>query len=426
MKRYYPFVKPNYNTKGGLTPIYIRYDYDRKQRVLIPIKHSILYEHWDFKRKWVKKACPNYEVIDKELNALTAKLSNILTYAQENEIEPTKDYVIFELSKKKEYSSVKKKIDIFLQLEQYIKEKDEKVVPDVIKDYKALRKHLNGFKTYSSQPIAFKHLNSTFYDEFIKYLRHQAIQRNGTVGLMDNSIGKQIKTLKAFVRDRSNKKIIPPIDMTAFKVLHEDVNHITLTEEELAIIYEYDLSHNTKLEQIKDLLIFGCFTGLRYSDLSNLTEANINTHDAIILITQKKVHQSVTIPFLDYVPDILKKYNNNLPKVPLDEFNVGVKEIGRLCGITQMHQIVHKRGLELESKNYNKHQLIASHTCRRSFCTNMFLSGVPAEILMKISGHKTVAAFMRYIKIDNKQAANQLRELRELRELKKNKSKQTV
>lgn len=59
-----------------------------------------------------------------------------------------------------------------------------------------------------------------------------------------------------------------------------------------------------------------------------------------------------------------------------------------------------------------KYELISSHTCRRSFCTNMYLAGFPAEELMKISGHKSTTAFLTYIKVDNLQAAMCLKELR--------------
>jgi hypothetical protein len=57
-------------------------------------------------------------------------------------------------------------------------------------------------------------------------------------------------------------------------------------------------------------------------------------------------------------------------------------------------------------------QKIIKNKSGRSFCTNMYLSGFPAEGLMRISGHKSPAAFMRYIKVDNQQAARRLKELR--------------
>jgi len=61
---------------------------------------------------------------------------------------------------------------------------------------------------------------------------------------------------------------------------------------------------------------------------------------------------------------------------------------------------------------FDKWEIISSHTCRRSFCTNMYLSGFPAKELKRITGHKSPAAFMRYIKVDNQQAVNRLKQLR--------------
>jgi hypothetical protein len=59
-----------------------------------------------------------------------------------------------------------------------------------------------------------------------------------------------------------------------------------------------------------------------------------------------------------------------------------------------------------------KWEMIFSHTCRLPFCSNTYLSGFPAEELIRISGHKNPAVFMRYIKVDNMQAANRLKALR--------------
>jgi integrase len=112
------------------------------------------------------------------------------------------------------------------------------------------------------------------------------------------------------------------------------------------------------------------------------------------------------------VPNILKKYNYDLPKVSSYKFNERVKELGEKIKLNQKIEIVRKKGNARVTDIRKKYELMSSHTCRRSFCTNMYLSGFPAEELMKISGHKSPAAFMRYIKIDNQQAANRLKALR--------------
>lgn len=377
---------------------------------MAPVDEGV--KHWDYKRKWVKKSCPNYEEIDQILVELTGRLGNILTHAIQNQIEPTIDFVLLELAKKKEYDVKSKRVDLFAQLDKYTEEKKLRVSNDVIKDYKSLKKHLNGFKDHSSQVISFSNLNSTFYNEFVDYLCYKAVQRDGTIGLKNNTVGKQIKNLKAFVRDRVEKKIVPYVELKPFKRIAEEVDHIYLTEPELRKIYELDLTSDKLLEEIRDLFIVGCYTGLRYSDLSSITPANIDMNMEVIQLTQRKVHKPVTIPLIDYVPGLIQKYNMNLPKIHLNDFNREIKNIGALAGLFQPHVIVRKKGKDQVKEEFKKHELISSHTCRRSFCTNMYLAGFPAEELMKISGHKSTDAFLTYIKVNNLQAALRLKQLR--------------
>ncbi|SPU30906.1 integrase [Bacteroides thetaiotaomicron] len=97
-------------------------------------------------------------------------------------------------------------------------------------------------------------------------------------------------------------------------MLEEETDAIYLNEKELAAIYELDLSDDKQLEEIRDVFITGCFTGLRYSDLSTLSPEHIDLDNENINLKQRKVHKAVVIPMIDYVPEILKKYNYDLPK----------------------------------------------------------------------------------------------------------------
>ena len=381
--KYIPYIKPKYVTQEGTTVLYVRYNYNRNKRTLISTGYNIKPEHWDAKRKWIKRACPHYEEIDACLIKITSKLGDILTYAKVNGIDPTVDFVLLELEKNREYDLRPNRVDMFDALERYIVEKAPSVSADQIKDYRTLRKHLTAFKEYSSQPVTFRNLNLTFYNEFMDYLFHKVVKPNGTVGLLTNSAGKIIRLLKGFVNYQIVKGIIPPIDLKNFKVVEEETDAIYLNEKELAAIYELDLSDE-------------------HIDLDN---ENIN-------LKQRKVHKAVVIPMIDYVPEILKKYNYDLPKIPRYMFNERVKELGRKIKLSQKIEVVRRKGKEREKRIYEKWEMISSHTCRRSFCTNMYLSGFPAAELMRISGHKSPSAFMRYIKVDNQQAAKRLKELR--------------
>jgi len=128
MKRFHAYVDPKYDTKNGEAPIYIKYYYDRTKRKFIPINYSVKIENWDFKKNWIKKSCSNYEAINETLIDLMARIGSILTYAKENEIDPTIDFVQLELAKKKEYDTKSKRTDLFAQLDKYIEEKKPRLL----------------------------------------------------------------------------------------------------------------------------------------------------------------------------------------------------------------------------------------------------------------------------------------------------------
>lgn len=413
MIKYFPYVKPGYVTHDGTTVLYVRYNYNRTKRTLISTGYSIKPKYWDAKRKWIKRSCPQYEDIDASLIQITSKLGRILTYARNNAIEPTIDFVQLELQKNRDYETEPDLADMFEALEQYMSDKAHLVSKDQLKDYRTLRKHLLAFKQYSSQPVSFRNLNLVFYHEFMDYLSYKAEKPNGTKGLLTNSAGKIIRLLKGFVNYEVSKGTIPSIDLKSFKVIEEETDAIYLSEKELAAICALDLSDDQQLMEVRDIFIVGCFTGLRYSDLSTLGPEHIDRNDGNIILKQRKVHKAVVIPMIDYVPEILKKYDYRLPRYSRYIFNERVKKLGKRAGLEQAVEIVRKKGNERERKVYKKWELIYSHTCRRSFCTNMYLAGFPAEELMHISGHKSISAFMRYIKIDNIEAAKRLKQLRE-------------
>ena len=410
--KYTPYIKPRYVTQEGTTVLYVRYNFDRAKRTLISTGYRIKPEHWDKKKKWIKRACPNFEEIDACLIKITSKLGEILTYAKMNGINPTVDFVLLELKKNREYELHTNRIDFLAALDRYINEKAPLVSTDQIKDYRTLRKHLIAFKEFSSQPLAFHNLNLIFYNEFMDYMFYKVVKPNGSVGLLTNSAGKMIRLLKGFVNYQIAKGVISFVDLKQFKVVEEEADTIYLSEKELSTIYDLDLSDDKQLEWIRDIFITGCFTGLRYSDLSTLSPEHIDLENENIILKQRKVHKAVVIPMIDYVPAILKKYDYNLPRIPRYIFNERVKELGQRANLKQKIEVVHRKGKEREKKVYEKWEMISSHTCRRSFCTNMYLSGFPAEELMRISGHKSPSAFMRYIKVDNIQAAKRLKELR--------------
>lgn len=169
----------------------------------------------------------------------------------------------------------------------------------------------------------------------MEYLPYKAVKPDGSIGLVTNSAGKVVRLLKGFVNYQIAKGVIPNIDLKNFKVVEEETDAIYLNEKELSAIYKLKLSDDKELEGIRDIFIVGCYTGLRYSDLSTLSSEHIDHINGNINIKQRKVHKAVVTPMIDYVPDILKKYNYELPKVTGYRFNERVKELGEKIKLNQ-------------------------------------------------------------------------------------------
>jgi integrase len=186
-----------------------------------------------------------------------------------------------------------------------------------------------------------------------------------------------------------------------------DTDAVYLTDKELLHLFNFDLSNNKRLEQVKDLFIFGCYVGLRFSDYSNVRPENIITveKERFLKINTLKTGEQVVIPCSPIVLKIFEKYSSNpnsLPKsLSNQKFNDYVKEVCKLAGLTE-------KGRLLTDPDKELWECVSSHTARRSFATNLFLEGFPPIEIMKITGHKTEKSFLKYIRVSKLDTAKRL------------------
>jgi integrase len=143
--------------------------------------------------------------------------------------------------------------------------------------------------------------------------------------------------------------------------------------------------------------------GLDFSDL-----IRIHTEDVIdekLYFSPKKTSESgkVIIPLSDRFKEVLKRnqYVVPKPKSPsITEFN---RRIRNLCNKAGMNGVIVRsktiRGKTIKESCF-RYEGVSSHTCRRTFCTLKFLKGMPAQAIMKFSGHKTERNFLKYLKLD--------------------------
>lgn len=404
----YSFYISESPNKNGKHSIKLRYYENRNARVQINTGIEVLLRFWNREKSFLKKS----QGVASEYIQLSQmdNLAKQIVATFKNQGKPLSKK-LFKIQFEDGEPSVNQKPtqNFFVEFDNYLEEKKGKVVNDVIKDYNTLKKHLEGFQEFSGIIIDFNVLDYNFYQHWTDYLAYHAPLKNGGVGMKNNTIGKLVKNLKAFINDRMRRNRIKPIDLSTFKVVQEEVDHIYLSDEEIQAIASVDCGEDKELEHVKDFFIIGCLTGLRFSDIKRIRPEYIDDN-SFLNITQKKTSGRIVVPLRKQVQNILEKYSGFAPDIDSYTLNRRIKELGDSAGLHQKVEIEHKRGTIKEAQLLEKFKLISSHTCRRSFCTNAYLNGIDVQLIMKISGHKSEKAFRRYLKISNYEAAQKLKE----------------
>ena len=406
-------AKRKASLKNGLTPIYIQYSYNRDKRTLINTGYKIEPKFWNYNKDRVKDDYPDSKEINDYLNEQLLKANKIIIEASKKSIDPTIKFFLIEFSKKENQTNYQLKNDLFTQIDEFIDRNKRKVVPSVILSYRQMKLYLKEYEDYSRVKLSLNSFNYDFYQNFVEYLTYNFKKRNGDTGLATNTIGKTIRSLKVFLHDAVKRELIQKIDFSGFKAVEEEVESIYLSEDEILRIWNLDLSQDASLEKYRDIFVFSCFTAFRFSDFSTIKPSNIRGD--YIHKTQKKVNSRVVVPMNDIVKQIMKKYNNSIPVIDKQKYNLQIKRIGKMAGIDQEIIITRKKGINKQEETLKKYQLITSHTGRRSFCTNEYLKDTPTIFIMKISGHRTEQAFLKYIRINEVEAAERMMEFWEKR-----------
>jgi len=411
------------------TPIYLIIRYD-KNRLVYPTKESIPPKFWqsDKKKENYQRAkqtnrFPENSEINERLDDILLTAKRVYrNYLSDNEnrlpsIKKLRELLDLELNR----NNGKIKHTLFSFIDQYIKEGERILISkgrridrnSVVNTYKQTKQILTDYSLAKNVKLDFEDITLDFYYDFVNYM--EEVKKFSV-----NNIGKHIKTLKSILNEATEREFNSNIAFKSkrFKTLTEEVDSIYLDEKELQELYNLDLSNNPKLDRVRDLFLIGCWTGLRFSDFTKLNINNIK-NDFIEIETQK-TGEKVVIPIHPIVKEILKKHDNkpgNLPR-PLSnvKMNEYLKDLGKFetenkKKIKSLHKDIPvtytKEGIKRTVKR-KKYKLITTHTARRSFATNLYLEGFPSISIMKITGHKTEKAFLKYIKITPKENAKLL------------------
>ncbi len=204
------------------------------------------------------------------------------------------------------------------------------------------------------------------------------------------------------------KGYICELSFTDYKFKPDEANAIYLTTDEVEKIHNLKIKDNTSI--IRDLFVIGSCTGLRYSDYSKLTKANIQSGS--ITVKTQKTGAKVILPVHWMVMEIIARNGGIIPKLEHSQqnFNKVIKNIAKRAGVNSEVLVERTQGNDRVRKKVKKYSLVCSHTARRSFATNMYLAGVPTAKIMLCTGHKTEESFFKYIRIGKQENAKELAE----------------
>jgi integrase len=379
-----------------------------------PLKYSvgesIRTEHWNKKAGRAREysTFPQYEALNTRLRFVENLVHSVLLTLKNNAIVPTREILRKILDQKLQKNEQGAKVTMLNKnsfihfIEKYSKEASYHKSRGTVTQYQNTLRLLKDYVAKTKKPLHFDMVNLDFYADFRRYMNEQ--------GYSDNYFGNQIKFIRLFMSEATERGYTTQTHYKSrrFTTLQTKSLKIYLTEKEIGTLQSLDLSDRLFHEQIRDIFIVGCRTGLRYSDLMLLNPANFMDDKKILRIETKKTKELIHIPISKDVIGIFEKYNFRLPQIHNASFNFHIKKIGLVAGLTQEMEVAVSKGNERHREVFKKYELISAHTARRSFATNAYLEQVPTIAIMQITGHRTETSFLKYIRITNENSARQI------------------
>lgn len=363
---------------------------------------------WDDTSQRVKNGCTNKlkqtaSEINTDLLMYYTDIQNIFKEFEVQDIVPTKEQIkeVFNNKYKKETEEEQEEIPkiLFMAIfDEFVKECGS-LNNWTIATYEKFTTTKNHLMDFDSE-LSFESLDESKLTDYVNYLRTKKNLRNST-------IEKQLKFLKWFLRWTVRKgynnnntfdSFNPKLKTTQKKV-------IFLTWKELTQLREYDIPESKQyLDRVRDVFLMCCFTGLRYSDVFNLKRSDIKSDH--LEITTIKTGDSLIIELNDHSRAILDKYKDihfekdrALPVISNQKMNDYLKELAELAEITDPIRETYYKGNKRIDEVTPKYALLGTHAGRRTFICNALSLGIPAQVVMKWTGHSDYKAMKPYIDI---------------------------
>lgn len=394
-------------TKEGLLPIYLRVTVDGQRAAEISTQRYI---HPD---KWLNGKVKGNSEEARSINAYLDILKSKI-YDHQRDIIHSGEQVTAETMRSKLLGSDEKKRMLIPIFENHNRQMKNLIGAEYAKGtyerFETTLEHLKNFlkEKYSVTDIDIHKVDHAFITDFDFYLKspHKVARKTKTLYLRcaNNSTVKYLKNFKKIILICIANGWLDKNPFINYKGKVKEVERNYCTPDELEVIISKEI-FNERLEQVRDIYVAACYTGLAYIDIKQLDENNLvigidgekwmSTH-------RQKTDTPSNIPILPIVEQIIEKYKTHpycqstgklFPVLSNQKMNAYLKELATICGIRKE---------------------LTFHSARHTFATTVTLTNnVSIESVSKMLGHKNLRTTQHYAKIVDKKVSNDMMALKD-------------
>lgn len=377
-------------------PLYMKLFFQGKG-TRISTGHFINARDWDKKKKKVKGGTDQAYAVNESLNSLRAQITMIVNKLVLDGI-PFNIHTIKDRLSGKEHKNITllQGCDIYINMMKGLPLEYAK--PTLIK-YTNTKLRLSEFmkSKYNRTDLFLYELNLDFIRDFEIFLKQKFTNSQTTCY-------KHYQRFTRMIRYCQQKGYLQkyPFDDYKIKLPRKEVEFLTIEEINKIENHHFDIE---RLEIVKDLFIFSCYSGLAFMEVSNLTEDNLyigNDGEVWLKMVRQKTKKEFKVPLLPKALQIIEKYKDHplsmrrrklLPIPSNQRFNGYIQEVGDICGIKKK---------------------LHHHLARKSFSVSIALANnVPIESLSRMLGHASVAVTLQaYASITDEKISEDFRNLR--------------
>ncbi|MBJ6141799.1 site-specific integrase [Hymenobacter sp. BT559] len=270
------------------------------------------------------------------------------------------------------------------------------------KVYATVARHLRDYERTNKYAVDFDTITLAFGDRYASHLLH-------TVRLTDNTVAKQILTLKRFLRWSRDRGYTDATGFDRLSWKRQEPDIMTLTAGEVAALEQLELPASSYLDNARALFLLACYTGLRFSDLVSIRAEHLRGQT--LRLKTQKTREIVTVPLRTEALVIVERLlAGEVRPITNQKLNDYLKELGQLASIDAPVEVVRFRGGVRESTTVAKWERLGCHTGRRTFVTLSLERGLRPETIMKVTGHRGWRSFQRYVNVTSDTVEREFRQ----------------